>query len=558
MPLQKYTVILLGILFSTLQFYAQKQNKVAIPSDSVKSTVLTPLKPTDKINLTDSLINYGKLFLNTPYRYGSEGISSFDCSGFTSYIYRNFGYNLERSSADQAAQFPSVDKSELKPGDLVFFNGRRRNGKVGHVGIVVAAKEDGEFDFIHASVKEGVTISNSQQNYYQKRFVKAARVIAGDSLMQIAVDNTTVKRQEYVSSIPSQPVKKVIPAKYHYVKAGENLSSIAEKYGLTVAQLKQKNKLKKDKLKIKQRLKITDEETILVVEPVLAKSSLKQMNDSSGFSENDKLLSNQNNSLLPTKHVVKKGETLFAVSKLYGISVKELKELNNLKKGKIFPGQELKLANETEPVIADNIKTANDNKQVANIQESAVKEMEHKVSKGETLASIAEKHNTTPKELMKVNNLTNAKILAGQVLKLPDETAQTSKEVAENQSEKISPNEPQKQNIAKITHKASSGESLFSISKMYNISIDELKSFNNLSSNNIQRGQTLQIPEGSSNSASKNAISAKTSITHKVSSGETLSSIAMKYDCTIKELKKWNNKTSDKLNLGDKLKVYSD
>jgi len=120
MPLQKYTVILLGILFSTLQFYAQKQNKVAIPSDSVKSTVLTPLKPTDKINLTDSLINYGKLFKYSLIAIGSEGISSFDCSGFTSYIYRNFGYNLERSSADQAAQFPSVDKSELKPGDLVF------------------------------------------------------------------------------------------------------------------------------------------------------------------------------------------------------------------------------------------------------------------------------------------------------------------------------------------------------------------------------------------------------------------------------------------------------
>ncbi len=558
MPLQKHTVILLGILFSTIQFYAQKQNEVAIPSDSVKSTILTPLKPTDRINLTDSLINYGKLFLNTPYRYGSGGISSFDCSGFTSYVYRNFGYNLQRSSADQAIQFPSVDKSELKPGDLVFFNGRRRNGKVGHVGIVVAAKEDGEFDFIHASVKKGVTISNSQQNYYQKRFVKAGRVIACDSLIQIAADNTTVKRQEYVSAILSQPAKKVIPAKYHYVKSGENLSSIAEKYGLTVAQLKRKNKLKKDMLKIKQRLKITDEETILVVEPVLAKNSLKQMNDSSGFSENDKLLSDQNNCLLPTKHVVKKGETLFAVSKLYGISVKELNELNNLKKGKIFPGQELKLANETEPVIVSNTETANGNPQVADIQESAVKEMDHKVSKGETLASIAEKYNTTPKDLMKVNNLTNAKILAGQVLKLPDETAQTSKEVAENQLEKISHNEPQKQDIAKITHKVSSGESLFSISKMYNISIDELKSFNNLSSNNIQRGQTLQIPEGSSNLASKNAISAKTSITHKVSSGETLSSIAMKYDCTIKELKKWNNKTNDKLNLGDKLKVYSD
>ena len=346
MSLRKHTLILLAILDAIIQAHAQVQTEVGITRDSVKTSTNAPLILKAK-NLSDSIINYGKLFLNTPYRYGSEGTSSFDCSGFTSHVYRNFGINLQRSSADQAEQFPTVDKTQLKPGDLVFFNGRRRNSRVGHVGIVVAAKEDGEFDFIHASVHDGVTISNSKSEYYLKRFVKAGRVINNDSLLKMLPSSTSVKRQEYVSAVPSQSVKKVIPAKYHYVKSGETLSQIAEKYGMSVAQLKRKNNLKKDMLQLKQRLKIKDEEVIMSVEPVLANKTPKQNTDSVSATGNN------TPALAASTHIVKKGESLFLIAQLYNLSVGTLKEINELEDGKIFVGQEIKLVKESYIVYND-------------------------------------------------------------------------------------------------------------------------------------------------------------------------------------------------------------
>ena len=616
MSLRKQTVILLAILFSIIQAHAQMQTEVATTRDSVKTTIGAPLALKAK-NLTDSIINYGKLFLNTPYRYGSAGTSTFDCSGFTSYVYSNFGYNLQRSSADQAEQFPTVDKTQLKPGDLVFFNGRRRNSRVGHVGIVVAAKEDGEFDFIHASVHDGVTISNSKADYYLKRFVKAGRVINNDSLLKVVAVNTAVKRQEYVSAVPSQPVRKVIPAKYHYVKSGETLSQIAERYGMTVAQLKRKNNLKKDMLQLKQRLKIKDEEVIMSVEPVMANKISKQLQtDTTKISGAATVASVETSKSSATTHFVKKGESLFSIAQQYNLSVGALKELNGLTDGKIYVGQEIKLIRDEN--LADNqnnkalksttasaksikhkvlfgetllsiskkynvsiedLKLSNgiqngkilagqelviSSAKMASVQSEGDQDKEskpvaikqtHKVSSGETLASIAKKYNTTLDELKKLNNLENGKIFAGQTIRI-SEASQTESTTEVDNSLKSGQDKTLKPNIRKITHKVRSGESLFSISKLYNVTIDELKAFNQMTSPDLQQGQTLQIPIGESGSVSKKSGSAKMYITHKVGSGETLSSIALKYGCTIKQLKAWNNKSSDKLDIGDKLKVY--
>jgi len=110
-----------------------------------------------------------------------------------------------------------------------------------------------------------------------------------------------------------------------------------------------------------------------------------------------------------------------------------------------------------------------------------------------------------------------------------------------------------------VNHKVAAGESLFSISKLYNISIDELKAQNNLSTNKLQQGQTLQIPGNASVTtiAATKAKSSPAYAFHKVRSGETLSSIALKYNCSINDIKKWNKKSSDKLSLGDKLKIQS-
>lgn len=121
------------------------------------------------------LLDYASMFKGTRYAHGAAGPSGFDCSGFTSYVYASLGISLSRSSSAQYMSGTPVSYDKLKPGDLVFFNGRARGSRVGHVGIVTAVN-GGEFQFIHAS-STGVKVSNSSDKYYRARYVGARRVL---------------------------------------------------------------------------------------------------------------------------------------------------------------------------------------------------------------------------------------------------------------------------------------------------------------------------------------------------------------------------------------------
>lgn len=110
------------------------------------------------------------------YRRGQSGPGGFDCSGFTSYVFKNMGIDLNRSSRDQYTQGVAVSKDNLRSGDLVFFTSPGSGRSIGHVGIVVDVDPlKGNFSFIHASVK-GVKISNYKEAYYSRRYVGARRV----------------------------------------------------------------------------------------------------------------------------------------------------------------------------------------------------------------------------------------------------------------------------------------------------------------------------------------------------------------------------------------------
>lgn len=142
-------------------------------------------KSSQKNNLSllqDEILQFGKKYLGKPYRYAGNGPNSFDCSGFTSFVFREFGFKLSAGSAEQDRQVPTVaNKKELVPGDLVFFEGRRQNGKVGHVGIVTEANRNGDFYFIHASTNNGVIISSSNEPYYASRYLRGGRVLKDDN-----------------------------------------------------------------------------------------------------------------------------------------------------------------------------------------------------------------------------------------------------------------------------------------------------------------------------------------------------------------------------------------
>ena len=91
---------------------------------------------------------------------------------FTSYIYKQFGYSLSRTTSGQAGNGKNVEKSELQPGDILVFQNREKT-KIGHVGIYI-----GNDKFIHAENSgTGVTITSLSSNYYSQRFVCARRII---------------------------------------------------------------------------------------------------------------------------------------------------------------------------------------------------------------------------------------------------------------------------------------------------------------------------------------------------------------------------------------------
>lgn len=118
-----------------------------------------------------ALIATARRFLNTPYRYGGQSPKTgFDCSGFTRYVFKLHDLELPRSSSAQAQMGTAVDRSELQPGDLVFFN-TDKPGNINHVGIYL-----GNNSFIHASRTLGITITSLDDKWYKPKYAGARRV----------------------------------------------------------------------------------------------------------------------------------------------------------------------------------------------------------------------------------------------------------------------------------------------------------------------------------------------------------------------------------------------
>lgn len=127
----------------------------------------------------NGLLDEAMTHIGARYRSGSKGPNAFDCSGFTSYVFRQMGVaNIGASSRDQYARNYPVSRSQMQRGDLVFFTSPRSGRNVGHVGIVVDVDPDTQtFRFIHASTSEGVKISNSTDGFYARRFIGVRRVL---------------------------------------------------------------------------------------------------------------------------------------------------------------------------------------------------------------------------------------------------------------------------------------------------------------------------------------------------------------------------------------------
>lgn len=199
------------------------------------------------------------------------------------------------------------------------------------------------------------------------------------------------------------------------------------------------------------------------------------------------------------------GDTLWSIARDNNITVQELKNLNNLTSNSLSIGDILKLPTDD-----------NDNDGVT----SGI----YTVQKGDTLYSIARKYNIPVDELKRINNLTSNSLSIGQQLKITEPTGSDT------------PN-------TSVTYTVKKGDTLYTISRKYNISVDELKKYNNLTSNTLSINQVLRIPTSTDYR------------TYKVQRGDTLYSIARKYNVTVNELKTLNNLSSNVLNINQELLI---
>ncbi len=200
-------------------------------------------------------------------------------------------------------------------------------------------------------------------------------------------------------------------------------------------------------------------------------------------------------------YTVKKGDSLWKIANKYNTTVEKLKSANNLKTNTLSVGQKLVIPSiSVSPEVSDT----------------------YIVQKGDSLWSIANKFNMTVSELKNLNNLTNNLLSIGQVLKIKDSS-----------------------NNGETTYTVQKGDSLWVIANKYGITTEELKSYNNLTSNLLSIGQVLKIPQGKTS----------TENIYTVKKGDSLWTIANRYNTTVEKIKVLNNLTSNLLSIGQQLKI---
>ena len=120
------------------------------------------------------VLSQAKKYIGIPYKFGGTTSEGFDCSGLVKKSFEIVNLNLPRVSKDQANAGLQIKQTEVKPGDLVFFD---TSGKgISHVGIIESIKNN-EIFFIHSSTSKGVMISSLENSYWKPKLVKFTRVL---------------------------------------------------------------------------------------------------------------------------------------------------------------------------------------------------------------------------------------------------------------------------------------------------------------------------------------------------------------------------------------------
>lgn len=324
---------------------------------------------------------------------------------------------------------------------------------------------------------------------------KGRRVLANSTLL---VRSTGAEDQQDIAAELANAKLQLSPTTTwrrvtYRVRSGDTLSGIARRWRITMKSIVTANRLRSDRLRVGQRLVLTVPNV-----PRQAIASTQRSESSQHVI-----------------HRVRSGETLSTIASRYGVSISQLKMTNRIRTNLIRPGQRLRIPFGGADAVSDT--------------------KIYTVKAGDTLSTIASRYGVSVVRLKRANRLSGNSLRIGDRLEIPTQVAVSDapKRVAKSR-----------------THRVRSGESLYTIGKRYGVSVDRLKAANGLRRNTIRVGQELVIPARSSGTSA--SASGKV---HRVRSGDTLSEIARRYGTTVSKLRSANGLTSNRLRIGQELKI---
>jgi len=243
---------------------------------------------------------------------------------------------------------------------------------------------------------------------------------------------------------------------------------------------------------------------------------------------------------------VQSGDTLWSIASKHNTTVSQLKSLNKLSNDIIFANQVLTVDKASG---STNVSTNNSESKTQSSSKT------YTVKAGDTLSRIASNHGMSLSELMSLNKLDTTLIFPGNVLSVSKSSGTSSGSSSSNSSSNNSGTSSNKS-----TYVVKSGDTLSKISRDNGVSISNIKKWNKLSSDTIYIGQKLTLngsvsSESNTSSGSSNNSSSSTSSSYVVKSGDTLSKIASSFGVTVSNIKSWNNLSSDTIYVGQKLSL---
>jgi peptidoglycan endopeptidase LytF len=384
-------------------------------------------------------------------------------------IYFNYFSNFVRGKGLIYKHFKRISHHKykgmtyiVKSGDSLYSISRRYNVSIEQIRTLNQLHQDNLYPGQTLVLKSTSSISSSPQKY---------TVRAGESLYSIArlhnLSVTELKQlnplassnlrigQELIINMPTQnPTRDSVF--YHTVAPGESLYFIANEYGITVSELVRLNGLLSNNLRVGQSLKVKEVDSSV--------SSPSPVNNPKEAEDKVEKL-----------YTVKSGDSLYAISQRFKLSISELMSINQLSSSSLSVGQKLRINTNTtsSPIVTNPSPVVT---QTAPASSGSSDSMLYIVRMGDSLFKIANEFNSQVSWIQQANNLQSDMLNIGQQLIIP----------------MASPSNPQG-NESEVYHTVALGESLYSISQKYRIDVSELRRLNQLSDNFLAVGQRLII-----------------------------------------------------------------